>query len=100
MTRLLLTNTEGAYLLFIWITLGCGTGQCKRVSHVGDARTDLLQAIPILLPEDSTVVAETPLMYLGGRHIKTRPSIQARFTHNFLLEIRESHIAGKFPIKE
>lgn len=75
MTRLLLTNTEGAYLLFIWITLGCGRGQCKRVSHVGDARTNLLQATPILVSEDSAVVAETPLMYLEERELKTRPSI-------------------------
>jgi hypothetical protein len=67
----LLTNTKGAYLLFIWITLGCGGAQCGRVSHVVDARTNLLQAIPILVPEDRAVVAETPLMYLGGRHVKT-----------------------------
>lgn len=100
MTRLLLTNTEGAYLLFIWITLGYGRGQCKRVSHVGDARTNLLQAIPILLPENGAVVAKTPLMYLGGNPIKTHPSIQARFTHNFLFEIREPHVAGRFPFKE
>ena len=68
----LLTNTKGAYLLFIWITLGCGGVQCGRVSSIVDARTNFLQAIPILIPEDCAVVAETPLVDLGVLHVKTR----------------------------
>jgi hypothetical protein len=60
-----LTNTKGAYLLFIWVTLGYEGGECGHISRIVDARTNLLQAIPILLLEDSAVVAETPLVYLG-----------------------------------
>lgn len=55
-----------------------------------DARTNLLQAIPILIPEDRAVVAETPLVYLGVIHVKTRLSSQGSVSHNFLFEIRES----------
>ena len=96
----LLTDTKGAYLLFIWITLGCGEVQCGRVSNIVDARTNLLQAIPILVPEDRAVVAETPLMYLKGIHVKVRLLSQASVTHNFLFEIRESYLIYRFLVKE